>query len=188
MTYNWKTMTCNKNRQDPDISIRKRALDVTYSLVDEANIKSMTKVGSFQKSDEKCWSIKGTWLRFLSLMFVRLLFFFLNLEFDVAGTPLYFQDYEGQDMSRFFLVRCTPCRHHTRHLLTPRSCWTICWWPNLTSRTVKTVVTSCHLTFADVLKKMFLQTLAVYFKDLEQQTHTNTLPRYMIYIYRNIHV
>lgn len=29
--------------KDPDISIRKRALDVTYSLVDEANIKSMTK-------------------------------------------------------------------------------------------------------------------------------------------------
>ena len=29
--------------KDADISIRKRALDVTYSLVDEANIKSMTK-------------------------------------------------------------------------------------------------------------------------------------------------
>ena len=29
--------------KDPDISIRKRALDVTYSLVDESNIKSMTK-------------------------------------------------------------------------------------------------------------------------------------------------
>lgn len=32
--------------EDPDISIRKRALDVTYSLVDEANIKSMTKAAS----------------------------------------------------------------------------------------------------------------------------------------------
>ena len=29
--------------KDADISIRKRALDVTYSLVDDANIKSMTK-------------------------------------------------------------------------------------------------------------------------------------------------
>ena len=29
--------------KDPDISIRKRALDVTYSLVDESNIKPMTK-------------------------------------------------------------------------------------------------------------------------------------------------
>eukprot|EP00930_Biecheleria_cincta_P001624 TRINITY_DN102759_c0_g1_i1.p1 TRINITY_DN102759_c0_g1~~TRINITY_DN102759_c0_g1_i1.p1 ORF type:complete len:828 (+),score=186.94 TRINITY_DN102759_c0_g1_i1:77-2560(+) len=29
--------------KDPDISIRKRALDVTYSLVDDSNIKSMTK-------------------------------------------------------------------------------------------------------------------------------------------------
>lgn len=29
--------------KDPDISIRKRALDVTYSLVDDQNIKSMTK-------------------------------------------------------------------------------------------------------------------------------------------------
>eukprot|EP00438_Fugacium_kawagutii_P018717 Skav214181 [mRNA] locus=scaffold945:578561:585274:- [translate_table: standard] len=33
----------NVDQQDPDISIRKRALDVTYSLVDESNIKSMTK-------------------------------------------------------------------------------------------------------------------------------------------------
>lgn len=39
----WPGPAQPRRAQDPDISIRKRALDVTYSLVDESNIKSMTK-------------------------------------------------------------------------------------------------------------------------------------------------
>ena len=38
--------------KDADISIRKRALDVTYSLVDETNIKSGSQlIGSYRREE-----------------------------------------------------------------------------------------------------------------------------------------
>lgn len=69
----------------------------------------------------------------------------LKLQFDVAGRALYFEDYELW-RSRFVKVlsgKMHPLQASCCHLLTLRSCWTICWWPNLTSRTVNTLH-CCH--------------------------------------------
>ncbi len=171
-------MTCNKNRQDPDISIRKRALDVTYSLVDEANIKSMTKVGSFQKSDEKCWSIKGTWLRFLSLMFVRLLTLVFFFEPGVWCSWYTFV-FSGLWRSRY--VKVLSGKMHPLPASYPSSFdpQELLNYLLVAEPDFKDGENRCHFVPLDIrwcTKKMFLQTLAVYFKDLEQQKHTNTIP------------
>ena len=114
----------------------------------------MTKVGVIQqKSDETCGSRKGTacgWGFWAWFFFKNV----LKLQFDVAGRALYFEDYElwsyeGQDLSRFFSGKMHPLQASCCHFLTLRSCWTICWWPNLTSRTVNTLH-CCHFLPLDI--------------------------------------